>query len=521
MGDENILFSLFTNIKDRITSFFSSASYSSKQGTQKLITNIDNKFYNSTEEKNNITYLMKKRGKRISKYFNKQRISKEYNHSISLKEDSNISIRLSELSSQEEINYDETESNLSGEYDHMLSISNNYIDGELDFKNNYRNNYSFLGQKNPRNFFNENFYNMEEDENNSNLNNNDILPEIIKDKMINSEYRKSKKHKKRLIKKSKASQIKQEINYKDVKRISHEYSSYKAKLKFRNKINNNFLQQIKNSEEICINKVNKNARINETNKLPFDNLTFTHPERFSFYSTQKKLKLEKNISKKNKKPNLFSITVENDINIIPSLNKNELKSLDKNSGVLNIFPVKSCESFGISNLNKDFTFGESRESNKSENENNLSKLINENNNGPSNSKEDSLDKNNKPFNNESKNNNNSSINKNFNGISFSSNNNFNSSNSQDYFMDVDECYLNKSNKKQNTNKKEKENNKHNIFPITSNNNPFLTGNKTNENNKNNSNFSNSVEYFKGKNFFNINGNNNNGSNAFNFSFGKA
>ena len=127
MGDENILFSLFTNIKDRITSFFSSASYSSKQGTQKLITNIDNKFYNSTEEKNNMTYLMKKRGKRISKYFNKQRISREYNHSISLKEDSNISIRLSELSSQEEINYDETESNLSGEYDHMLSISNNYI----------------------------------------------------------------------------------------------------------------------------------------------------------------------------------------------------------------------------------------------------------------------------------------------------------------------------------------------------------------------------------------------------------
>jgi hypothetical protein len=311
------------------------------------------------------------------------------------------------------------------------------------------------------------------------------------------------------------------MNYKDVKRISNEYSSYKAKLKYKNKINNNFLQQIKNNEQIIINSVNKNERVKEINKLPFDNLTFTHPERFSFYSTQKKLKLEKNISKKNKKPNLFSITVENDINIIPSLNKNELKSLDKNSGVLNISPVKSCESFGISNLSKDFTFGESRESNKSENEINLSKLLNENNNGPSNSKEDSLDKNNKPFNNESKNNNNSSINKNFNGISFTSNNNFNSNSSQDYFMDIDECYLNKSNKKQNTNKKDKENNKHNVFPITSNNNPFLTGNKTNENNTINSNFSNSVEYFKGKNFFNINGNNNNGSKALNFSFGKA
>ena len=79
---------IFKNFKkkklDKFISFFSSASYSSKQGTQKLITNIDNKFYNSTEEKNNMTYLMKKRGKRISKYFNKQRISKEYNHSISL-----------------------------------------------------------------------------------------------------------------------------------------------------------------------------------------------------------------------------------------------------------------------------------------------------------------------------------------------------------------------------------------------------------------------------------------------------
>lgn len=316
------------------------------------------------------------------------------------------------------------------------------------------------------------------------------------------------------------------MNYKDVKRISKEYSSYKAKLKYKNKINNNFLQQIKNNEQIIINSVNKNERVKEINKLPFDNLTFTHPERFSFYSTQKKLESEKNVSKGNKKPNLFSITIENDINIIPSLdknieNKNEVKPFNKNSGSLNISPVKSCESFKISNVSKDFTFGESYESIKTDNEITLSQLINENNNDSSIYKHHSLDKNNNIFSIESQNNNNSLVNRPFNVSSFNSNNN--NSNSQDYFMDIDEHNLNKDDK-QNTNKKEKESN---IIPITRSNNPFLVGNNINKNNKDNnknninSNIPNNAEFFKGSNLFNINGNNNNESKALNFSFGKA
>ena len=527
MIEENSLFSFFTNIKDRISSYFCSVSHSSKKDTQNLLTNMDNKFFNPTEEKNNMTYLMKNRNKRISNYFNKRRFSKEYNHSYSLNEDedSNKSLRLSELSSKEEMNLDDAESNFSEEYDYMLTNSNNYIHGEQDFKNNYRNNSFLLGQKISRNFFNENIYNKEEDEYNYYQNNNCILPEIKRDKIVNCEYRKNKKEKK-LIKKRKISKIGQNMNYKDIKRISNEYSSYKAKLKYKNKINNNFLQQIKNNEQIIINSVNKNERVKEINKLPFDNLTFTHPERFSFYSTQKKLESEKNVSKGNKKPNLFSITIENDINIIPSLdknieNKNEVKPFNKNSGSLNISPVKSCESFKISNVSKDFTFGESYESIKTDNEITLSQLLNENNNDSSIYKHHSLDKNNNIFSIESQNNNNSLVNRLLNGSSFNSNNN--NSNSQDYFMDIDEHNLNKDDK-QNTNKKEKESN---IIPITRSNNPFLVGNNINKNNKDNnknninSNIPNNAEFFKGSNLFNINGNNNNESKALNFSFGKA
>ena len=198
MIEENSLFSFFTNIKDRISSYFCSISHSSKKDTQNLLTNMDNKFFNQTEEKNNMTYLMKNRNKRISKYFNKRGFSKEYNHSYSLNEDedSNKSLRLSELSSKEEINLDDAESNFSEEYDYMLTNSNNYIHGEQDFKNNYRNNSFLLGQKISRNFFNENIYNKEEDEYNYYQNNNCILSEIKRDKIVNCEHRKNKKEKK-------------------------------------------------------------------------------------------------------------------------------------------------------------------------------------------------------------------------------------------------------------------------------------------------------------------------------------
>jgi hypothetical protein len=85
--------------------------------------------------------------------------------------------------------------------------------------------------------------------------------------------------------------------------------------------------------------------------------------------------------------------------------------------------VKSCESFKISNVSKDFTFGESYESIKTDNEISLSQLINENNNDSSIYKHHSLDKNNNIFSIESQNNNNFLVNRPFNGSSFNSNNN--------------------------------------------------------------------------------------------------
>ena len=262
------------------------------------------------------------------------------------------------------------------------------------------------------------------------------------------------------------------------------------------------------------NKKEKNKKII---RPPFDNLCFTHPERFSFYSTQKKIKLEKSESKYKNKSNLFSISTENNINIIQNSNKlnnennNEFKYSDKNIGNINVSSIDSGDNSKIFSISSDFTFGENYE-NQSDDNTNLNKLLNENINNSS-------------FLNQIINA--TSKNDNLNDLCSIDNNN---SKSQDYFMDIDENNLIKnSNRKQCNQSNEKISS---IFPITTKNNPFINKlsysfenkeqNKNNNENNINQNILSNNEFFKSKNLFNINENNNKKDlSNLNFSFGKA
>ena len=114
-----------------------------------------------------------------------------------------------------------------------------------------------------------------------------------------------------------------EKNYDDVKRLSDEFCSYKKKLKLKNKINKKFRKKIRENDQISIKKINKN---------PFNVLFSTNPERFSLYSTQKKMKLDK------KESYSLSITTENNIMFLPceikdnKENENKLKQEEKIKG---------------------------------------------------------------------------------------------------------------------------------------------------------------------------------------------
>ena len=435
MKGENSFFSFFTNIKDKINSFFTSATYSSKNEIKDLNYITTKKQDKSTENNNYnnyISYLIRKKEK-----------NKIY---------CNLSSTFSEISSKENYDLNDTQIESNNDNESIVSCYNNNIE-----ENYYSNNSNILGKKHNR-------YQFEEG----------------KEKIKNGK--------------------RNEKNYDDVKRLSDEFCSYKKKLKLKNKINKKFRKTIKENEQINIKKINKK---------PFNILFSTNPERFSLYSTQKKMKLDK------KESYSLSITTENNIMFLPceikdnKENKNESKQEEKIKGKINISPVKSCEISKIINISNDFSFRKSYDT-KCANDLNLSTLIDDNNNNNSSYEiKKSLEQNNIFSNNNTYNN------------SFIINNN---KTNIDLSMDIEE--YNPLIKNQRENNESKKNIKANSFQITTNNNPFLFPNnkfeKKIENNafNNNENANNNKPFFEGKNLFNIYGNNNNISSGLNFSFGK-
>ena len=414
MKGENSFFSFFSNIKDKINSFFTSATYSSKNEIKDLNYLTTKKQDKSTENNNYnnyLSYLIRKKQKNnFNTFFHQNKIYY------------NLSSTFSEISSKENYDLNDTQIGSNNDNESIMSFYNNNI-----VENYYLNNSNILGKKHNR-------YQFEEE----------------KEKEIKNGKR-------------------NENNYNDVKRLNDEFCSYKKKLKLKNKINKRFRKKIKENDQISIKKINKK---------PFNILFSTNPERFSLYSTQKKMKLDK------KESYSLSITTENNIMFLPceikdnKENKNESKQEEKIKGKINISPVKSCEISKINNISNDFSFRESNDT-KCANDVNLSTLIDDNNN---------------------------------------------SKTHIDLSMDIEE--YNPLIKNQRENDESKKNIKANSFQITTNNNPFLFPNnkfeKKIENNafNNNENANNNKPFFEGKNLFNIYGNNNNISNGLNFSFGK-
>ena len=487
MKSENSFFSFFSNIKDKINSFFTSVTYSSNNDIKDLNYITAKKQYKSTQDNNYMPYLIRKKEKNKSNFHQNKKFPKEINHRYSLSEDYNLSSTLSEISSKENYDLNNTQIDYScNDNESILSFYND-IEEEEYFKNYYRNNSNILGKKHTR-------YQFEKGN-------------------LNSIYHQEDKQNEKEIKnnKKKKSKTRNEKNYNDVKRLNDEFCAYKKNLKIKNKINKKFQKKLIENDQINIKKI-QNNEYKKANKKPFTTLFSTNPERFSLYSTQKKMKLNK------KEPYSLLITTENNIMFFPCQNINESKQENKTNGKLNISPVKSCELSKITNNSNDFSFRESYDT-KFVNDVNLSTLIDDNNNS-SYSIKNNLEKNN--------------INNTFPPINNSYNNSFNINNNKsniDFYMDVEEYNPLIKNKKQNN--ESKKNIKANSIQITTNNNPFLFPNNTfekkiennmsnnNENVNINSNIPNNKPFFEGKNLFNINGNNNNNiSSGLNFSFGK-
>ena len=451
MSSENSLFSLFSNIKDKINSFFSSVYYNSKKNTKKLetITRTNNTDYNKEK---NLDFLLIKTSQRKKKFKKKRTFNKSL--SSNLIED-NLSNSLSTLSSKGDFYL-----NNSDIYSHennnknIINLNNN-IQGENYFKNNYRLNNSLIGQKRQRNYINNDF------DSNSSFNSDKIKKE---NKTANNFKKNSKKIKSK--KTGKNISIK---NYNDIRRLSDEFHSYKKKQKIKKKINDNFVKKIKEKEKLEISDEKEENK--KTVKLPFTNLYYTHPQRFSVYSTQKKSKLDNKSSKKKNKELSLSISLENTINIISSLSKENVENiLDKKDENLNLKSI-SCDVSNIINTSHEFTFRESNDI-KNDNDINLSKLLDENN------------CNSTMINTETKDINSNGYNSNI--LNNCANNEPKINTYENNYMDLDEFYLLKNETIKNNNDSHYINSNSNINQITTNSNPFLKEvnlffNKTNTN----------------------------------------
>jgi len=133
MKGENSFFSFFSNIKDKINSFFTSVTYSSKNEIKDLNYITTKKQDKSTENNNYnnyISYLIRKKEK-----------NKIY---------CNLSSTFSEISSKENYDLNDTQIESNNDNESIMSFYNNNIE-----ENYYSNNSNILGKKHNRYQFEE------------------------------------------------------------------------------------------------------------------------------------------------------------------------------------------------------------------------------------------------------------------------------------------------------------------------------------------------------------------------------
>jgi len=429
MLKENKLVSFFISLKNKINSFISNAAYSSKKYQFKFNQISGNNYsYSNINIKNTyIKYLISKKIQRnnqisksnISKRFNSIQHNSFHNYKNAIN-DNSISTSASNI--LEDNTYDNYGINLKENNDFnenncsMKIVSKKRgiiaISKKMNKNNNYKN-INLIGQKHLRNSLlsndeNENNSkdgNLKNERNSLNCNYDNEIKKIFNkeddthddagDENIQNKLTESKKSKDNKFKRKSIDRIKKDIidkrnkNEKEITRLSNEFLNFKEKMKQKNKINQLFKSRLN------LNKFRKNARDDnsqiETEKKSsnnekkptqtFKNLSFTHPQRFSYDSVinNKKRKISNSSS--------LEISVENNINIISIYKNTKEEKIEKeiNTNKANAQEIKDhyfeknnlVENDNDNKIIKE-SIGKSIE-NANENENKKDKIIKDNN----------------------------------------------------------------------------------------------------------------------------------------------
>ena len=369
MSEQNIFYSFFKFLKNKINSFISNAAYSSSKINQHLYystSNIPIKFpYFQQKYLNYIISEKRKNNNFISPYpkNTNSNISKIINDSSIFNDNSSISTSLSII---EDSNNKKVQNYLDKENDFITYLSNNK---ENKFISNFKNkkfgnnsnifkNNCLIGNKTLRNYF----YNKENIDINEYENDLDEIyerennfSENIKDK--------EKRLKEKLL--GKFNNRNDEDDDKEITISCDNYYNLKQKNNQKNKTNNLF------KGKLSSNKLNKYLNSDTDNKSnisekklynifsSFKNLRYTHPQRFSYHSTNKKSKISK--KKLSNDSSNYSISVENNINILSTLIK---RKEDKNIKIENSkFSLNESKKNNeiLTNKNQDTNFIEYKE----------------------------------------------------------------------------------------------------------------------------------------------------------------
>lgn len=388
MLKENKLVSFFISLKNKINSFISNATFSSKKFKSKFNQISGNNYSNSNINIKNtyMKYLISKkiqRNSQISNPINMPKMKNIFQHNSSHEhindfDDNSISTSASNFM---EYNY-YGNNGINLKEDNILNENNcnNYINcnmkitskkrrndsSEKNMNKNIFKNGNLIGQKHLRDslLFNDEDENENKDEildgekNSMNCNYESghltIVNETddagdVDDKIAQNKLTESKKNKDNKFKRKSIDRIKKDIidkrnkNEKEIIRLNSEFHSFKEKMKQKDKINELFKCRL-NLKKFKSNTINENTQI-EAKKINsnlndkavahvFKHLRYTHPQRFSFDSVinKKKRKLSNSSS--------LLISVENNINIISTCKKKKEESFN---GEFNMAKINAQE----------------------------------------------------------------------------------------------------------------------------------------------------------------------------------
>ena len=318
----NQVLSLFTTIKNRINNFISNAAYSSQNDDEKIYS-ITNKHSFSPKKVGNhhMKYILpnfikdytrsNKHANGFIKHIINQKIY-EVNNRFSFNDNESITSSLSTI--LEDNYYGINRCNLKEENNVFIDNPENQKNNlNSENKTNYQKlnkNVCLIGKKNPRNFFykdkEEQFFKNKKYEKNDNK-----INIVINEGKISKFSIKTKNNKEQKFMEESIDKINRDASNKYKGKINHNIKENNFHLNEMNlSYNNNGIRNEFNDENKIIQK--KESKL--LNKS-FTNLRFTHPQRFSYHSANKKSK------KVEKLKSNYCISFETNISIISPLIK--------------------------------------------------------------------------------------------------------------------------------------------------------------------------------------------------------